>query len=185
MLGIFAKLMLTVSALAPVAFVYFCVALSQGKAEVAFWSALIGIAAFLFCLIILWVAKHKVAESAFQAKTIEAADGENIGFLLLYLMPIFTSSIETLKWELWVPTGALFFLLILNGYAHHFNPLLGIAGWHFYKVTGKSGITFILISRKRLANAALPLKVGQLTDNVLFDLGGKHDHNSTRTVQTG
>lgn len=184
MLSFFAKLMLTFSALAPVALIYAYVALTQDRKHVAFGAALAAIAAVGFSLLVLHLARTRVTRAAFTAKEVEAADGENIGFMLLYLLPLFTDKLENMNWQLWVPTLALFALLIGNGYAHHFNPLLGLAGWHFYKVKGEEGVVFILITKKRLANATAKLEVAQLTDNILYDLGGKFDHHAVRVLPT-
>lgn len=167
------KLMLTLSALAPVALIYCLVSLFQGSFVVAGLSGLACIVTVCLCAVVLHVGSKHATQSKFTAKGIEAADGENIGFMLLYLLPLFSDKIGELHWEVWLPTLVLLGLLMGRGYAHHFNPLLGLFGWHFYKVVDADGITFILISKKRLANALGPLDVGQLTDNLLFDRGGK------------
>lgn len=184
MLSFIAKLMLTISALAPVALIYSLVAAFQANFEVAFWAGAASILAASLCAAVLHVGGRKASRSKFTAKGIEAADGENVGFMLLYLLPLFSDKIETLRWELWLPTLVLLGLLIGNGYAHHFNPLLGLFGWHFYKVTSNEGVTFVLISRKRLANAIGTLTVSQLTDNILYDLGGKYDHDTSGVLPT-
>jgi hypothetical protein len=173
LLGFFSKLMLTLSALAPVSLIYSYVAWTQSQFLVAQLSLLVALATVGTCLFVLHLAGNLATRTDFQSREIEAADGENVGFMLLYLLPLFTDEIASLNWQLWLPTLALLGVMIGNGYAHHFNPLLGLFGWHFYKATGESGIVFILITRKRLANAAAPLKVAQLTDNILFDLGGR------------
>lgn len=88
-------------------------------------------------------------------------------------MPLFTSQFDTLQWQFWVPTLVIFGIITATGYNYHFNPMLGLLGWHFYKVESPEGITFILITKKHLRTAALELKVGQLTEYLLLDLGGK------------
>ena len=51
--------------------------------------------------------------------------------------------------------------------------MLGLMGWHFYKVESAEHVTFILITKKHLRTAATQIKVGQLTEYILLDLGGK------------
>lgn len=181
MLSFIFKVMLTFSALAPVALVYGLVSFFQNEYAVAAYAGMACVGAVGLCALVLQVGSQHANRSSIKAKEIEAADGENIGFMLLYLLPLFTAQVSDLKWEVWVPTLILLGLLMGNGYAHHFNPLLGVFGWHFYKVMSDEGVTFILISRKRIASARGRVDVGQLTDNILFDLGGKHD-NSIRSV---
>lgn len=173
MLSFISKVMLTFSALAPVAFIYAYVAWTQCQFVVAASAAIGGAMSVGLCLLVLNIAREKVTRSSFHAVEIEAADGENIGFLLLYLLPLFTDTISSLNWQLWLPTLALLGLLIGTGYAHHFNPLLGLFRWHFYKVKSKEGVVFILITKKRISDALKNLEVGELTDNILFDLGEK------------
>lgn len=173
MLSPIAKIMLTLSALAPVALIYSYVAWTQNQLPIALWALFLALLSVALCLLTLHLAKEKVDQSDYKATHAEAADGENIGFLLLYVLPLFTDQIVTLNWQLWLPTLALLCLLIGTGYAHHFNPLLGIFGWHFYKVSGEDGIVFILITKKPIASVTKQLRVGQLTDNILYDLGGK------------
>jgi hypothetical protein len=46
-------------------------------------------------------------------------------------------------------------------------------GWHFYKVGTKEGVTYVLITKKHLRNATETIEVGQLTEYIVLDLGGK------------
>src|SRR5215217_2273331 len=78
--------------------------------------------------------------------------------------------IEALNWELWVPIVVVFAIIIGTGYGYHFNPLLGIMRWHFYKVTSEDGVTYVLITKKHLRTAAGIHRVGQLTEYILLDL---------------
>lgn len=111
-----------------------------------------------------------IPASNFKAMTIEAADRENTALLLLYVMPLFTSQFDTLDWQFWIPTIVIFAVITATGYNYHFNPLLGLIGWHFYKVVSSEGVTFVLITKKQIRTAATKIKVGQLTEYVLLDL---------------
>jgi len=108
----------------------------------------------------------------FTPTKVEAADRENMGFLLLYLLPLFTADLTKLHWETWIPAIGMFAVITATGYNYHFNPLIGLMGWHFYKVESKEGVTYVLITRKQLRSASSALKVGQLTEYILMDLGG-------------
>jgi len=94
-----------------------------------------------------------------------------MGFLLIYLLPLFTAEFTTLNWQIWAPAIAIFAAVVATGYSYHFNPLLGLLGWHFYRVGTEQGVTFVLITRKHLRNAQETLKVGQLTEYIVIDLG--------------
>ena len=108
---------------------------------------------------------------SFQVSSIEAADRENMAFLLLYLLPLFIASFDALNWVVWAPILVIFALITSTGYSYHFNPLLGIMKWHFYKVGTPEGVTYVLITKKELRRASDPLVVVQLTEYIVLDIG--------------
>ncbi|GAB2179081.1 hypothetical protein [Dongia sp. agr-C8] len=173
MLNVFARLLLTSTALAPVGLTYAWVAGFEGFVIAS--ALLTGgcVLLVIICLLLLWRAQKSLAASSFQADEVEAADHENTAFLLLYVMPLFTSQLDTLDWKFWIPTVFIFGIITATGYNYHFNPMLGLLGWHFYKVKSVEGVKFVLITKKQLRTASTKLTVGQLTEYVLLDLGGK------------
>ncbi|MER9162743.1 hypothetical protein [Mesorhizobium sp. M0715] len=173
MFNVFARLVFTSTALAPVGLTYAWVAWVECAPQTAKFILTGCLILCVLCVGILWSAKRSLPASKFKAASIEAADHENTAFLLLYVMPLFTSQFNTLDWKFWVPTVVIFGVITATGYNYHFNPLLGLLGWHFYKVQSAEGVTFVLITKKHLRTAATELQVGQLTEYILLDLGGK------------
>lgn len=173
MLNWLAKLLLTSTAIAPVLLTYAWVAYQEGGNKQAL--TLLGLSAFLLflCLGLLQYAKAHLERLKFSATTVEAADRENMGFLLLYLLPLFTAQFSSLNWQVWVPAIITFAGVVATGYSYHFNPLLGLLGWHFYKVSTREGVTYVLITKKQLRNATEAIEVGQLTEYIVIDVGGR------------
>lgn len=157
----------------PVGFTYAWVAWTECDQGIAL--VILGVCLFLvvICLLVLRSAKNSLPVSDFKASSIEAADHENTAFLLLYVMPLFTSQFNSLDWHFWIPTLIIFTVITATGYNYHFNPMLGLMGWHFYKVQSAEGVMFILITKKQIRTAATNLRVGQLTEYMLLDLGGR------------
>ncbi|GAM02833.1 hypothetical protein [Sphingomonas parapaucimobilis] len=170
MLNALARILLTSSAIAPVGLTYAWVAYTQNDLRAALYIAIGSLATVAICLMMLRYAKKNLEITLFQASEVEAADRENMGFLLLYLLPLFTSQFNTLNWQLWIPTLGIFAIITATGYNYHFNPLLGILRWHFYKVKSREGVTYVLITKKQIRSAANPISVGQLTEYILIDL---------------
>jgi hypothetical protein len=168
-----AKTALTLTAIAPVGLVYGFVAWQQEQPLVAAYTILTSIACLVLCLFILNTAHNYLEIFDFAPSSIEAADGENLGFMILYALPLFTDRISDMNWGAWVPILAISSIIVGTGYGYHFNPLLGLLRWHFYKVTSSRGVTYVLITKKNLTAAATTLKVGQLTEYMLIDLGDK------------
>ncbi|MES1954030.1 hypothetical protein [Salinisphaera hydrothermalis] len=171
MLNWLAKLLLTSTAIAPVLITYAWVAYQANKSAQATTLFVACITLILICMLMLRYAKKNLERIGFSATTVEAADRENIGFLLLYLLPLFTAQFDALNWQVWVPAIVIFAAVVATGYSYHFNPLLGLMGWHFYKVGTKEGIAYVLITKKQLRNAAETIEVGQLTEYIVLDVG--------------
>lgn len=171
MFNTLAKWLLTSTAIAPVALTYAWVAYQAGKWKLALGLVVLCVVLVVVALWLLRVARTQIERVDFKAETVEAADNENVAFLLLYMLPLFTASIDNLTWQVWVPAVLIFAVITATGYSYHFNPLLGMMGWHFYKVTTPEGITYVLITKKQLRNAAEQLQVGQLTEYILLDQG--------------
>lgn len=171
MLSSFARILLTGTAIAPVSLTYAWVAALQGEYGVALTAFFLGVFLVALCLALLKLARGQLEAFDFKPKSIEPADAESFGFMLLYLLPLFTDKIDGLNWELWIPLIVVFAIIVGTGYGYHFNPLLGLMRWHFYKVTSDSGVTYVLITKKHLRTAASPKRVGQLTEYILLDVG--------------
>jgi len=170
MFSVFAKLLLVLTAIAPVAFVYSWVMVTEEKYWEASGLAVVAMVLVAICIDLLKKAATHLERMEFRPTTVEAADRENIAFLLLYVSPLFAAPFGTINLSVIVPTIIVFGILTATGYSYHFNPLLGIMGWHFYKVTSEHGVTFVLITKKHLRRAGEATSVGQLTDYILIDL---------------
>lgn len=173
MLSRVARLMLTSTAIAPVLLTYAWVALQSGDRGMAAWLAATCCTLVLICWLLLQYAKRNLERMAFKSVSIEAADRENIGFLILYLLPLFTAQFSALNWDVWLPAILIFAAVVATGYSYHFNPLLGLMGWHFYKVGTPEGVTYVLITKKQLRNVTDTIEIGQLTEYIVLDLGRK------------
>lgn len=173
MLNSAAKLMLTSTAIAPVLITYAWVAFQSDDFPTLALLLVTCLLLVLICLGLLRYAQKHLERVKFSVVSVEAADRENMGFLLLYLLPLFTSQFDSLNWEIWIPTILVFGAVVATGYSYHFNPLLGLMGWHFYKVGTKEGVTYILITKKQLRNIIETIEVGQLTEYIVMEMEKK------------
>lgn len=170
MLNTLAKLMLTGTALAPVALVYAWVLYTERQWCAALTLVVTAVALIVVMVLLLRYCRTNLQRSKFKVTSIEAADREYITFILLYLSPLFTAEFGDLNWNILVPSLIVFILVISTGYGYHFNPLLGLLGWHFYKVNTDEGVSYVLITKKELRSARECLTVGQLTEYIVIDL---------------
>lgn len=163
-----ARLALTVTALAPVFLTYgWAVWSANPTLGVCLMLAAIGLGAL--CALLLLEAQRSLESVPVQITAAEAADRENIAFLLLYISPLFADTPSDLNWAIWLPVLIVFGITIATGYNYHFSPVLGFLGWHSYKVTSADGITHVLLTKRQLRNTVGKLDVRQLTEYVIIE----------------
>jgi hypothetical protein len=124
------------------------------------------------CLLLLRFSRLQLERLPFVVRSIKTADKEILSFVLTYLLPFASDS------RVFEPTVVLFvFLLLLvvvwTSHSYHFNPLLGMFGYHFYEVQSTDSITFVLITRRTLRSCAGETQVVQLTDYIVLDATGQ------------
>ncbi|MEL0622425.1 hypothetical protein V6238_04885 [Marinomonas arenicola] len=83
MLSTLAKILLTSTAIAPVGFTYAWVAWFDGEKTFASLAIAASLSLVLVCIWMLRYAKKNLERFNFTVATVEAADRENMGFLLL------------------------------------------------------------------------------------------------------
>jgi hypothetical protein len=170
MLSRVARILLTASAVAPVGISYAWVSYTQSEYRVMVIAIAVSVLALVACLGILRYARSTLEEINFRTQSIEPSDSESLGFMIFYILPLFTDKIASLNWAAWIPIVGMFSLVVGSGYGYHFNPLLSLLGWHFYKVTSTDGVTYVLITQRHIRTASEAITVGQLTEYILLDL---------------
>ena len=91
-----------------------------------------------------------------------------MNFLLIYLLPLITRDLATYNWQAWIVIALIFCGVVATSYSYHFNPLLVVFCYHFYKVSDKEGMSYVLITRKQLFKANNTLEVVKLSEYVLL-----------------
>ena len=174
MLSRFLKVFLVSTALAPV---FLTLAFVEWRhATFRPWGAsYLGIAVCMTggCLALLKGAKQTLEPLTFNVTSASTADREVIGFLLAYVLPLLLPRATSAPLDggsvLFIV--ALFGLVVWGTHSYDFNPVLGAFGYHFYKVTTPGGISYVLITRRRLVSVQEINKVVQLTEYVVLDTG--------------
>ena len=169
-MSVFANLIMTGTSVTPVLWVYAVLALFECEYSWAAALATVGLSLFLLGIVLLRHLRKGLVELTVSFSSVEVADRESIGLLLLYVLPLLKTSFSDLSYLILVPAGAIFLALAFTGNSYHFNPLLNLLGWHFYKVSTQGGITYVLITRKDMRGATRQIKVGRLTSFTLIDL---------------
>ena len=184
MLNKFAKLALVSTALAPICLTLWFVEISnawQGNLSFAgnvatHWRAGSGylltalvLCGLCFCLVWLSASRHGLELLPVKIKSVKTVDKEIVGFLLVYLLPLINQSQSAISLPVLVFVAVVFFFIVYNSHAYHFNPLLGFFGYHFFEVTIEGDITYVLITRQNITNCKAVSQVVQLTEYMILD----------------
>ena len=170
------NLFLTATSLAPVFFVYAALAFVDCEYVWGLALTLIGVALFLLCLGFFRYARKYAVRVSTSFRSVEIADKETVGILVLYLMPLLRTNFAGLDLVILIPAAAIFLALSVTGMGYHFNPLLALIGWKFYKVVTPKGVGHLLITRQAITGTdleELEFVVGVLTDHTVIDLGDR------------
>lgn len=173
MLSSFARLLLTSTSVAPILISFAFVYAFDGRWGLVCAIIAVCLALVFLCVFVIEQARKTLEQFSFSAKSVEAADRENIGFLFLYLLPLFTANLDALNWSVWAAAVVMFAWIVATGYSYHFNPLLNFLGWHFFRVVADEGVSYVLITRREIRSALDDAHVVQLTEYMILDTHSK------------
>ena len=169
-MNIVANIVLTGTSIAPVLLAYALLALYEGEYLPAVILMVFSFLLFGLSVVLLLFVKRHLELLTISLSSIEVADREAVGLLVLYLLPLLRTSFSEIEFPILIPAAVIFLALAVTGYNYHFNPLLIASGWHFYKVGTPEGVTYVLITRKSLRSVVGSITVGQLTGYTVIDL---------------
>lgn len=114
--------------------------------------------------------RHGLERFPVKIKSVKTVDNEIVGFLLIYLLPLINQSQNNISLPVLLFIAVLFFFIVYNSHAYHFNPLLGLFGYHFFEVTIEGDITYVLITRQNITDCKAISQVVQLTEYMILDV---------------
>jgi hypothetical protein len=125
------------------------------------------------CWSVLQYAAQTAQKHTLSITQLEDKDKEVLGFLLAYLLP-FAAAKDILADVHWL-TGAYVFAIILLVFTHarafHFNPIMGLLGYHFYSLKNGAGVSVLLISRSELRRAGGEVHTVRLAHDIYLQIG--------------
>lgn len=168
-MGKLAKLFLAFTAFAPALLTYAAVSIINCDYRYAAIFLVACAALVLVCVGLLRFARSRLQPRTYRPATIETADNEVFGLLLVYLLPLIIRDLATYNWIAWVLVTFVFCLVVAAGYGYHFNPLLVFLGHHFYKVAERDGMPHVLVTKRRIYKLGETLDVARLAEYVLIE----------------
>lgn len=166
------RVLLVSTALAPVLLTYaFQLWLSGAFAPLGPECVAVACGLVLLCILVLKGARQQMERFPFTVRSLRTADTEIVGFVVAYLLPLLAPGAAAFRPGVVVFVLALFFAVVWGTHSYHFNPLLGLLGYHFYDVSDEASVSYVLITRRSLRSAGRELTVIQLTDYMVLDVG--------------
>jgi hypothetical protein len=176
MLNRLAKFLLVATSLSPILGAVAVNQISAGKAWQC-WLPWIAVA-LLLVLVCWWLLRYSARNIQRQKITIEqfeSGDKEVLAFLLAYLLPFISADNMSFNGQ-WI-TGVYILVIIFLAVAHagalHFNPVMGLLGYHFYSVKSSEGVSQLLISKIELRRPGKEIETVRLAHNIYLHIGGK------------
>ncbi|MEM5778053.1 MAG: hypothetical protein QXK49_00265 [Candidatus Aenigmatarchaeota archaeon] len=123
-------------------------------------------------LIIINVSKSKLEKFPIKIKSLSPSDKEAISFIFVYLLPLIFTSAISVNFYFLLFIVVLFFFSVFTTHIYHFNPILGLFGYHYYTITNEGDITYILMTKRTIRNTKEINKVAQISEYMLLDSGG-------------
>ncbi len=153
MLNRLAKFLLVGTSLSPILGAVAVNKISHGESWTAWLPWLVvALLLVLICWGLLAYAARNAQKHTFRITQFEGTDKEVLAFLLAYLLPFVASEKMTFAGD-WL-TGTyiltIIFLVVVHSGTLHFNPVMGLLGYHFYNVKNGEGVPQLLISRAEL-----------------------------------
>jgi hypothetical protein len=176
MLGRLVRILLALTAIAPLSVSLAYVFASESQYLWAFAAAMV-------CLLLgasaLWVIREagaRLERLPIAIVKAKSADKEVIGFFVAYALPLVFRGQYAPDLAGWLVAGGMLLFVLWSTHAIQVNPVLGVLGFHFYEVEARGGITYLLISRKKISNVLAINHIVQLSEyGVLEAQSNKRD----------
>ena len=127
--------------------------------------------ALVGCLILAWISKEVVSAASkrlervpITIKKAKSADKEVLGFFVAYALPLIFRGQGTPDLGAWIVAGIMLLLVLWGTHSLQVNPVLGLLGFHFFEVETDDGITYLLITERRIDAAKSVVSVVQLSE---------------------
>ncbi|MFM0360443.1 hypothetical protein [Paraburkholderia sediminicola] len=174
MLGRLVRVLLALTAIAPLmvslAYVY---ATKDRNYQFAFIAAC---ACLLLGACSLWIigkAQQRLERLPVTIKKAKSADKEVIGFFVAYALPLVFRGQSSADLGAWIVAGSMLLFVLWSTHSLQVNPVLGMFGYHFYEVETADGITYLLITRRKINNVMSIGQVVQLSEYGILESQSK------------
>lgn len=168
MLSGFARLLLALTSLAPMMLVLAVVRFSSDRATEGFYLVAGTLFLMALCAAMLWWAARGLGPTTLTLKSIKNTDKDLLSFLLSYLLPLAAEGRTGYSPAVLLVVAAIVLGVVLRTEMYHVNPLLGLAGFHFYEASTTDGMGLILITREPIHHLRDSISAVQVSNHLFL-----------------
>lgn len=130
-------------------------------------------ASFFYILFFISICRIRLSAVRVELKEIKPNDRIIIGYAVSYILPFASIAFEQYNTIIVLAVSFLIAIIMILSNNSIPNPLLFLAGYHYYEASAENGIScYTLISKKKLRNNKKIQKIARLNEYLLLDLGG-------------
>jgi hypothetical protein len=148
MLSGFARTLLVLTSLAPIALVHGVARWPADRHETIAYLAVAAALVFV-CLLLMWFARKDGEIHLASIKSAKNSDKEVLAFLVAYALPLVGPAGKPSNGLALAVFLSLLAVVLFQTEMVHVNPLLGMLGFRFFEVEQGSGETALMITRSK------------------------------------
>jgi hypothetical protein len=171
MLGVIVRIVLALTAAAPISIsIAYIFATKDHNYQLAAVAAFSCVLLGALALQIINLAGNKLEILPISIQKVKSADKEVIGFFVAYALPLLFKGQASTDIDAWILAVGMLVFVLITTHSLQVNPVLGAFGYHFYEAETKDGITFLLISKRKINNVKSIGKVVQLSEYGVLEI---------------
>ena len=171
MLGVIVRVVLALTAAAPISIsIAYIFATKDHNYQLAAVAAFSCVLLGGLALQIIKLAGNKLEILPISIQKVKSADKEVIGFFVAYALPLLFKGQASADIDAWILAVGMLVFVLITTHSLQVNPVLGAFGYHFYEAETKDGITFLLISKRKINNVKSIGKVVQLSEYGVLEI---------------
>ena len=179
MLGRLVRILLALTAIAPLSVSLAYVFASQRHFVWAATAGLCCISLGVIALSIIRLASKRLEQLPIVIQKAKSADKEVIGFFIAYALPLVFRGESAPELSGWLVAAAMLLFVLWSTHAIQVNPVLGVMGFHFYEVEAKGGVTYLMITRRKISNVMSISSVVHLSEYGILEAQLNNKANPT------
>lgn len=171
MLGISIRVLLALTATAPISIsLAYIFAAKEHNYILATVALVTCFALGASALKIMHIASKELEALPINIVKVKSSDKEVIGFVVAYALPLLFKGQASVDMNAWLLAGSMLVFVLFTTHSMQVNPVLGLFGYHFYDVETKDGITYLLISKRKINNVKSIEEIVQLSEYGILEI---------------